>query len=215
MTGYLNIYGSGLEWPGVRNSVVRAIRVNFFLSELRFCSCRDRSNEAVIEAGVAGNDPESAIRPMPDHEAASDRLRERGLERRLEGGPLTIWVWRRNGRRHGRALPGEGEWSVGEGGAWRRFAMRDTMREGTMPKQGAMARSAKRGTASRNRRIHLWPWIGDGSIPRRCEAPGRSVERHGRGRERERRRRHGAEPRSASGHGRAGGTMAMGGSEAA
>ena len=116
MAGYLNMYGSGLEWPGVRNSVVRAIRLNFFLPELRFFVERS-VNEAGMEAGVAGNDPVSAIRPMPDREAASDRLRECGLERRLESGALTIGGWRRNGRRHGRALPGEGEWSAGECGA--------------------------------------------------------------------------------------------------
>ena len=40
-------------------------------------------NEAGMEAGAADNDLESAIRPMPDHGAASDRLRECRLERRL------------------------------------------------------------------------------------------------------------------------------------
>ena len=39
-------------------------------------------NEAGVEAEAMGRDPDSAIRPKPDREAAIERLRERRLERR-------------------------------------------------------------------------------------------------------------------------------------
>ena len=74
-------------------------------------------------------------------------LEERMLERRIEGEALTIDVLRLSGGAAWKAFAGEAEGRAGEGGAQRGFARRDTMREGPMPEQGAMARSAGRGMA--------------------------------------------------------------------
>ena len=70
-------------------------------------------NEAGVEAEAAGNDSESAIRPMPDREAEIDRLGERRLERWV--GSATVARAERAVTERGIGLAGLSQDDDGEG----------------------------------------------------------------------------------------------------
>ena len=84
----LNIYGHGREGSGGRKSVVRANRPNFFFGGASN-SVPGPIDLAGVGAEVTGDDRESVILPMPVHEVAIERLRERGPERRMGSATVT------------------------------------------------------------------------------------------------------------------------------